>query len=128
MGAFLGAQVMLDTAARLGCFDNLEPVTIGIASRVGENFDHVAVFQLCAKGHEAAIDFCAATVLAHLGMDDKGKVQRCGPFGQFLYVTRRGVDVHLVLKQIHLERMHELTGVCFFALALKNFAQPCKLL
>ena len=108
VGAFLRAQIMLDAAAGLGGLDNLEPVPIGIARRVGKNFDHIAVFQLRAQRHEPPVDFCSGTVLPNLTVDNKGEIKRRGPFGQFLDIARRGVDVNLVLEQIHFQRMHEL--------------------
>ena len=61
-------------------------------------------------------------------MDHESEVQRCGPFGQFLHVAGGRVDVNLVLEEIHLQGVHKLAGVALFTLALKNFAQPGKLL
>ena len=121
VSAFLGAQIVLNAAARPGGLDYLEPVTVGITAGVCDDFNNIAVFQFRAQGHEAAVDLCARTVLPDLGVDDKGKIQRRRAFRQFLYIACRGVDIDLVLEEIHFERMHELARVGFFALPFKNF-------
>ena len=127
MGAFLGTQVALDTAAGAGRLDDLEPVAIGVARRIGDDLHDVAVLERRAQRHEAAVDLGPGAMMAHLAVDVEGEVQRRGAFGQFLHVTGRGVDVDLVLEQVQLERMHELARVRFVALALEDLAQPGEL-
>ena len=118
---------MLDAVAGLGCLDNLEPVAVGIAGRIGNNLYGIAVLEHAPQGDKPAIDLGAGTVLAHLGMHVEGKVQGRCPFRQLLDIACRRIHVDLVLEEVHLEGMHELLGVSFLPLALKNFVEPGEL-
>ena len=67
-------------------------------------------------------------MLAHLGVDQKGEIQRRSPLGQLLDVPGRGVDIDLVLEEVHFQRVHEFARIRLVALAFKNFPQPGELL
>ena len=57
--AFLGTQVLLDTAARLGGLDDLEPVPARAAVLVGDDFHRVAALERGIQRNQLAVDLRA---------------------------------------------------------------------
>ena len=63
-------------------------------------------------------------MVAEVGVDAIGEVDRRRACGQVLNLAVRRVDEHLVLEDISLQRLDEILGVSDVALPLQQPAQP----
>ena len=102
------SQPVADLAARGGGADDLEPVLVGLGLSGGDDLDRVAVAQLVAERHQLAVDARPHGVLAHLGVDQEGEVERRGSLGQPLELAPRGVGEHLLLVEGGAQEIHVL--------------------
>jgi hypothetical protein len=62
--------------------------------------------------------------VAYLGVNRVGKIQRCGPLGEFLYLSLGSEDVHLIRIKIHAHVLEEFSGIVQVLLPFHHLAQP----
>ena len=101
-----------------------EPVAAGLVARRGQDLDDVAVAQLVAQRHDLAVDARAHALVADLGVDRVGEVDRAGVLGQGLDLALGREAVHLLGVEVDLERVQELVRVLDLLLPLEHLAQP----
>ena len=75
-GALLDLEPLVDLGARAGGLDELEPVAARVLGGRGDDLDDVALLQRVAQRHELAVDLGADAVVADVGVDGVGEVDR----------------------------------------------------
>ena len=94
-------EPLADAVARGLRLDDLEPVAAGARLAVGrDDLDHVVRLELVIQPHEVAVHARALAMVADVGMDAVGKVERCGPLGQVENLAARRKHKHVFAKEV----------------------------
>ena len=101
---------------------------LGCWSPLVNDLDDVAVLQLVAERHDLAVDARARTVLADLGVNRVGEVDRRRAAREDAHVALRREHVDLVGEEVDLHALEELDRVLDVLLELDQLAQPAELL
>ena len=119
------AEELLDLILGLCRLDDAQPIRPGaFAVGVGDDLNHIAVFQYMVQRHHLPIDLGAGTFDPDFRVDLEGKVQRRAARRQFHDFSLRGEDEYLIGEHIHLQGFHELLGVIHFFLQFDGLPQP----
>ncbi len=126
--ARLGLEPLLDLVARTSGLDHRQPVARRAAlTLAGEDLDDVTGLQLVVQRHDLAVHARAHAAVPDLRVHLVGEVQRRGAGRERLHLALRGEDVHLVLEQVDLQRLHELVRIGQVLLPVEHRAQPLQL-
>ena len=125
LAALLG-EPLPDLGARPRRPHEAEPVArragVGVLGR--EHLDDVAVVERGLQRHQPAVHPGADGVVADLGVDGVGEVDRGGTGGQRDHVAARREDVDLGAVDLEAQRLQELAGVVDLALPVEQLAHP----
>ena len=102
----LEGQAYLRLGAR--CLDYVQPVLLGLLVRTRDDFHLVSALQLLSDGDSLSVDAGSHAGIAYLRVDVVRKVKHRCAFREFVEVTLRRKDEHLVFVEIHLELVHHL--------------------
>ena len=81
-----------------------------------------------AQRDQPPVHLCAHRVVPDVGVNAEGEVDWSRPRGEVDDVALGREDEDLVLEQVDLHRVHELSGVLQFLVPLQQLAQPGELL
>ena len=87
------------------------PIGVGRLALRGQDLDLLARLQVVAQRHHLAVGLGADAVVAHLGVDLEGEVDRRRPARQRDEVAAGREDVDLLVVQVEVELADELVGV-----------------
>ena len=101
---------------------------LGLCVGVADDLDDVAVLEARAQRHHAAVDARADALVADVGVNGVGEVDRGRAFRQHLDRAARRERVDLFGVEIDLQVRQELLRVAHFLLPLEQLAQPLEVL
>src|SRR5690606_29676166 len=127
--ALLPAEPLADLFTGGGGLDvavvRLEPVTPwAVDGLAGLDLDDLGVLELVVQRDHLAVHGCADALVADLGMDAIGEVDRRRAVGQLDDVPGRRETVDHVLEDIRLERFDEFLGIRNFVVPVHELSQP----
>ncbi len=127
--AFLALEPLPHLGAGVACLYitcvGVQPVPRWTPRRAaGHDFDHVAVLQLVGQRHQAAVNPRADGVVADVGVDPEGEVDRRRAGGQVFHLALGGEHEDLVAEQVRLDVLDELLRLGRLALPLQQLTQP----
>ena len=127
--AALALEPLADPFLGGGALDEVQPVAAwSVRALGGQNLDDLAVLQLVVERDHAAVDLRPDAVVADLGVDAVGEVDRSRVGGQVDHVAAGREDVDLVLEEVDLDRVEKRLGIPHLVLPLEQAAQPGQLL
>ena len=115
---------VLDLVARARGDDEVEPVAARLVARRGDDLDDVAVAQPGAERHHLAVDARADALMADVGVDRVGEVDRRRVARQRLDLAFRREDVDLLRVQLDLQVLQELLRIAHLLLPFEQLPQP----
>ena len=90
--------------------DDIQPVTAGACCLLrGNDLDDIAVAELIIKRYDTSVYLSADAAVADIRMDTVRKIDRHSAYRQINNVAARRKYKHLIGKNIHLYRIHEIT-------------------
>ena len=110
--AALLLEPLLDLVARLGRFDDLDPVAARAVRLLGgQDLDDVAVFELAVDRRDAAVDLAAGHAVADRRVDGVGEVDRGRARGHVDHIALGREHEHLVREQVDLDILDEVLSL-----------------
>ena len=106
-----GGKVATDLGLGRRRLDDLEPVARRLGTLVGQNLDTVARLNLVRERGHGTVDLGAHAVVANLGVDGVGKVERGGAGTERHDLALGRKDKNLLIEQINLQRVQIFLGV-----------------
>ena len=103
---------------------NFSQSLCGIWVGDGQNFDRIAAGQLMLQRNDFSVDLRADTMVADLGVNRIGKIDRGGSFRHFFDHSFGREHIDHVVKQIEFHRIHELPVVRQILVPFDELAQP----
>ena len=100
----------------------------GLALFCCENVHAVAQLQLVGQRHDGAVHLRAHAVVAHLGVDGVGEIDRRRTGAQAHNLAFRREHEHLGGREIHFQVLQELARILRLVLPVHHLAQPRQLL
>ena len=119
---------MLDLVARARGDREVQPVAARLVRGVADDLDDVAVLEARAQRHHAPVDARADALVADVGVNRVGEVDRGRPLGQHLHRAARREGVDLFGIEIDLQVREELLRIAHFLLPLEQLPQPLEVL
>ena len=117
-------QVVPDLGARPAGADEVEPGRVRARVRRADDLDDVAALQLGAQRHRLAVDVGRDAVVADVGVDRVGEVDRRRAARQGEDLRLRREDVDRVGVEVDLDVLEELAGVARLVLDVDQRLQP----
>src|SRR5205085_11503353 len=117
-------EVVANLGAGAGRADEIEPVLARLLVGARQHLDDVAVPQLVAERLDLAVDPRAGDVIAQLGVDLVGEVDRRRAAREDTDVALGREDVDLVLEEIDLHALEELRRVLELLLPFEELPEP----
>ncbi|CPO62663.1 Uncharacterised protein [Bordetella pertussis] len=111
-----GSQVMADFGTGAAGAHVIEPLRVRARGRRSDDFDRVAAAELGAQRDELAIDLGGDRLVADVGMDGVGEIDRRGAARQGNDLAARGEDIDRVGEQVDLDVFEELARIAGLAL------------
>ena len=108
--------------------DEVQPVAARLVARRRHDLDDVAVAQPRAQRHHLAVDARADALVADVGVDGVGEVDRRRAARQRLDLALRREDVDLLRIQLDLQVLQELLRIAHLLLPFEQLAQPDEVL
>ena len=96
-------EVVADARTRPAGAHEVQPAGVGARARGADHLDHIAAAQLGAQRHRLAVDLGRDAVVAHIGVDRVGEVDRRGTARQRQDLRLRREHIDRVGKQIDLD-------------------------
>ncbi|RMS15574.1 hypothetical protein ALP72_05645 [Pseudomonas coronafaciens pv. coronafaciens] len=106
----------------------VQPVAARCAVFAGNNLDLLTGLQAVVERHDPPVDLRAPTVMADLGVNPIGKVQRRRPLGQVDGVPVRREDIDPVRFDIDPQLVCQATDITQLFMPLEHLTQPGNLL
>ena len=122
MLGLLLAQVGLDLVAGLRGHHQRQPVRLGRLVFLGGDLHDVAVAQLFADRHGAAVDPSAHARRSERGVDVEGEVEERGPLGEFAQVAVGREDEDFARRGLGVETLRQRVGRVLYQFA--QMSQP----
>ena len=116
-----------DFLLRPGGDDELHPIDAGLSVLIRDYLDDVAVFEEGAQRRDFPVDLRPDAVAAHLRVDREGEIDRRRSARQALHLAPRGENEHLVLEQVDLHGIDQISRIGFFVQALHDSSEPLEL-
>ena len=110
LDALLLANEAADARARLGRGDERRPAGLRLLRLRSQDLDLIAIGDLCAERHHLAVDLGAHRLVAEIGVDGIGEVDRGGALGQLDQLARGGEGEDPILVHRHPGRFEQLLG------------------
>ena len=120
----LRVDQVLDLVARARGGDEVQPVAARLVPRLRDDLDDVAVLQARAERHHLAVDARADALVADVGVDRVGEVDRRRAARQRLDQPLRREGVDLLRIELDLQVLDELLRVADFLLLLEQLPHP----
>ena len=117
-------QVVPDLGACAPGAHDVEPARVGARAGRGDDLDHVAALELGAQCGRLAVDRRGHRVVADVGVDRVGEVDRRGAARQRQDAAHRREDVDRVREQVDLDVLEELGRVARLVLDVQQRLQP----
>ena len=118
-------EPLIDLVLGLGTFYHIQPVTAGACCLLRSNdLDDIAVAELIIKRYDTSVYLSADTAVADIRMDTVRKIDRHSAYRQINNVAARRKYKHLIGKNIHLYRIHEITGIAHILMPFQQLTQP----
>src|SRR6266508_970613 len=118
---------VLDLVAGARGGDESEPVAARFVRRLRDDLDDVAVLEARAERHHLAVDAGADALMADVGVNRVGEIDRRGAARQRFHETLRREGVHLLGVQLHLEVLDELLWIGHFLLHVEELPHPLEI-
>lgn len=97
-----------------GCRNKREPNWFGFAIAVCDDLDTLTIVEYIIKWYNSAIDLGYGDCIAEVGVDRICEIDRSRSFGQRHDISTRCEYEYLILEDIHLHIIHELTSALIY--------------
>ena len=121
-------EVVPDLRTRRRRADDAQPAARRRGAFLREDLNAVAHLQLVRQRHDLAVGLGTNAVVADLGVNGVGEVDRSGTRTQALDLALRGEHEHLVGIKVDLQVFQELARILGFILPVNHLSKPRQLL
>ena len=109
---------------RLAGGDEAQPRRLRVLGFGGEDFDLVAILEDGAQRHDPAVDFGSDRLVAEIGVDRIGEIDRCRALGQLDQLALGGEGEDPVLVHRHPGVLEQLLGALGMVENLDQIVDP----